>query len=225
MWKQSDLLIRAIHKGWIFNRKKQARLSYLRNINIPGPLKTIHWYAIKDYRTAFFWSLYMAVKAVSSLLICMPWVIPSRSQIQLIFLACCAYFTLSKSSESTEQDWMRYGGFDGPLLFFRDGTDSFTLVTSVGRLLQNFPPKIEHRRPVLGTYFKGYRGNWGGIWFWRRIPHNFVNRTNSGPTRPENVTMLTLPGYFDYVKGRNAIKPHQWELDAQWSGWIWKDRR
>jgi len=126
MWKQSDLLVRAIHKGWIFYRKKQAKLSCLRNIYVPGPLKTIDCYARKGYRTAFFRLLHMAVKPVSSLLICMPWVVPSRSQIQLIRLACCAYFALSKSSGITEQDWMRYGGFDGPFLFFKDGTGSFT---------------------------------------------------------------------------------------------------
>jgi hypothetical protein len=50
------------------------------------------------------------------------------------------------------------------------------------------------------------------------FPHNFVNRTNSGPPGPENVTTLRLLGYFDYVKGREAIKPHQGELNAQWSG-------
>jgi len=50
------------------------------------------------------------------------------------------------------------------------------------------------------------------------FPHNFVSRTNSDPPGPENVTTLRLLGYSDYVKGREAIKPHQGELNAQWSG-------
>lgn len=47
------------------------------------------------------------------------------------------------------------------------------------------------------------------------FPHNFVNRTNSRPPGPENVTTVRLLGYFDYVKGQEAIKRHQGELNVQ----------
>jgi hypothetical protein len=146
MWKQS--LVRAIHKCWIFNRKKRAKLSCLRNINVFGPLKTI------DYRTAFFRSLHMAVKPVSSLLICMPRVVsvaPSsslemeqiRSPWSRLLGGCCKTSHLksntdAQSLELTSKD----------IEEIEEGYDldvELRIILSIGRIVDQLGQKMSRR--------------------------------------------------------------------------------
>ncbi|RDL29997.1 Aryl-alcohol dehydrogenase (NADP(+)) [Venustampulla echinocandica] len=48
------------------------------------------------------------------------------------------------------------------------------------------------------------------------FPHNFVNTEGKAPRGPEDISCLGWLGYFDYVQGRQPIKPHQGELNAPW---------
>jgi hypothetical protein len=80
---------------------------------------------------------------------------------------------------------------------------------------QDLPPEIQHRSLSLRLTPEDIVEIEKGYDFHVGFPHNFVNRTNSCPPGPENVTTVRLLGYFDYVKGQEAIKRHQGELNVQ----------
>ncbi|KAF2201582.1 aryl-alcohol dehydrogenase [Delitschia confertaspora ATCC 74209] len=56
---------------------------------------------------------------------------------------------------------------------------------------------------------KGYEFDLG-------FPHNFISRTGQPVEGPQHIAFLNGLGYFDYVAGTKATKPHGGELTAAW---------
>jgi hypothetical protein len=48
------------------------------------------------------------------------------------------------------------------------------------------------------------------------FPHDCINMAKTAPQGPQDATILTSLGYFDYTQGPQPIKPHQGELGAAW---------
>jgi hypothetical protein len=49
------------------------------------------------------------------------------------------------------------------------------------------------------------------------FPHNFTGLRGKVPRGgPEDSGIVAGMGYFDYVEGTKAVKPHQGELDVAW---------
>jgi hypothetical protein len=49
------------------------------------------------------------------------------------------------------------------------------------------------------------------------FPHNFIgNSAGKAPRGPADAGFLNSMGYFDYVQDKQAVKPHQGELNALW---------
>jgi hypothetical protein len=61
----------------------------------------------------------------------------------------------------------------------------------------------------IATIEKGYNFDLG-------FPHNFMNMAGTMIHGPQDITILSGMGYFDYVAPPKAIKPHQGDPTAPW---------
>jgi hypothetical protein len=48
------------------------------------------------------------------------------------------------------------------------------------------------------------------------FPHKFMSSTGNMITGPQDINILAMMGYFDYVAPPKAIKVHKGELTAPW---------
>ncbi|KAI1353284.1 aryl-alcohol dehydrogenase [Xylaria sp. FL0043] len=48
------------------------------------------------------------------------------------------------------------------------------------------------------------------------FPHNFMSSTGSMIRGPQDINIISLLGYFDYVAPAKAVKPHKGDLTAPW---------